>query len=329
MNPVVTVVIPTARRPHYLPRAIDSALAGMDPGEIEVIVIPNGPDQSWRQVLHPYRNNPSLHTVSILEGNANKARNKGLAEAHGEYIRFLDDDDFLIPNAAKRQYELIQSTGADVVSGDVKLVDEDGHCFDIWKQPLVNDFCTAMLGPRRVCLPVAHVYRRNIIEDAKWNPETRGRQDVEWVFDLCASRELHWEKLNEVVGAWQHHSGKRISSSNDFKIIRNKLTAPMLIKTYESLKNQSRINEIRRRAVATGLWGFVHGSFFIDPNYWCSIARKAHQVDAAAKPLQAIYHLPVFRHLNPLLIQWILMPKRWIKFHIKETLRKMQSRGRL
>ena len=324
MNPDVTVVIPTANRPHYLPRAVDSALAGMDPGDIEVIIIPNGPDQSWRQALHPYKNNPSVRTFTIVDGNANTARNKGLTEAKGQYIRFLDDDDFLFPESAKKQYELIQSSGADVVSGDVQLVGKDGRCFDIWKQPSLNDFCAAMLGPLRVCLPVAHVYRRSILGDAKWNPETLGRQDVEWVFDLCAARELRWKKLNEAVGAWQHHFGKRISSSQGFKIIRNKLTVPMLMRTYESLKKQGRINEIRQRATATGLWDFVHGAFYLDPKYWYSIARRARQIDATAKPIQAVYHLPVLRHLNPLLIQWILMPKRWIKFQIKESIRRMQ-----
>lgn len=41
MTPLISAVIPTANRPRYLPRAVDSALAGMNPGDVEVLVIPN------------------------------------------------------------------------------------------------------------------------------------------------------------------------------------------------------------------------------------------------------------------------------------------------
>ena len=96
MTPIISVVIPTSNRPHYLPRAVDSALTGMDAGDVEVVVIPNGPDQSWRKALLPFKKNPAVRVVRIPDSNANIARNAGLAAARGEYVRFLDDDDYLI-----------------------------------------------------------------------------------------------------------------------------------------------------------------------------------------------------------------------------------------
>jgi len=252
MNPIISVVIPTANRPHWLPRAVDSALAGMKPGEVEVIVVPNGPDDSWRETLRPYVDNRAVRVVFVRESNANIARNIGLAESKGKFVRFLDDDDYLIPEGAIKQYELIQTSGADLVSGSVQLVDVVGRCYDIWHQPDIEDFCVAVVGPWRVCLPVAHVYRRSILNNARWNPETAVRQDVEWLFDLCAAMELRWEKTDDVVGVWQHHWGQRVTSSNNFKKIRNKMTAPMLIRTRESLQKAGHLNELRQRAIAIG-----------------------------------------------------------------------------
>jgi glycosyltransferase involved in cell wall biosynthesis len=326
MSPKISIIIPTANRPKLLPRAIDSVLSGLDARDVEVIVVPNGPDESWHDALFPYCNNPSIRVISIKESNGNIARNAGLAEARGEFVRFLDDDDYLIPEGAIKQYELIQTSGVDVVSGSVQLVDVGGHCYDIWQQPDMEDFCVAVVGPWRVCLPVAHVYRRSILDHARWNPETSVRQDVEWLFDLCADREVRWKKTDDVVGVWQHHWGQRVTSSKNFKKIRNKMTVPMLIRTYENLKKEGRLNEPRQRAIAIGLWNFIHGAFFLEPGFWGQIARLAQQIDPAARPTQAFYNFPVVCHLTPLMIQWVMLPKRWTFHQIRQLFRRVQIR---
>jgi len=326
MNPIVSVIIPTANRPHCLPRAVDSALAGMKPGEVEVIVVPNGPDESWRDSLRSYEGNNAVQVVLVRESNGNIARNAGLTKSKGEFVRFLDDDDYLITEGAIKQYELIQMSGVDVVSGSVQLVDVGGHCYDIWHQPDMEDFCAAVVGPWRVCLPVAHVYRRSILDHARWNPETSVRQDVEWLFDLCAAMELRWIKTDEIVGVWQHHWGQRVTSSKNFNRIRNKKTVPMLIRTYESLQKAGRLNEVRQRAIAMGLWNFIHGAFFLEPGFWIQIVRLAQQIDPVARPTQTFYNFPFVSHLSPLMIQWIMLPKRWAFHHIRQLFKRIQIR---
>jgi glycosyltransferase involved in cell wall biosynthesis len=325
MNPLISTVIPTASRSIYLSRSIESALAGMGTIDVEVIVVPNGPDESWRQVLRPYQNNPAVRVVRVTEANANVARNAGLAEARGEFIRFLDDDDYLIPEGARKQYELIQGSGADVVSGSIRLLDAHGQSFELWQQPDVDDLCTAVLGPWRRCQPTAHVYRRSTLGNARWNPETPVRQDFEWLFDLCASTELRWEKTAEVVGVWQHHWQDRISSSVPFNDVR-KLTVQMLMRSYETLLSTGRLNDNRRRAVAQGLWGCVHAAFFLEPHYWNQVARTISKIDSTARPALEAYNFPVLRLIDPLLIQWMLLPKRWLSHHARKLLRKLRLR---
>ncbi len=291
----------------------------MQASEIEVIVIPNGPDESWKKALKPFQSNSSVRVIPIKEENGNIARNRGLEEARGQYIRFLDDDDYLLQEGAIKQYELIQSSNADVVSGSGNLIDAKGRCFDTWYQPDLNDFCEAVLGPWRVCLSMAHVYKHSIIKNARWNQKTSGRQDVEWLVNLCAEKELNWKKIDYSVGAWQHHWGLRISSSEHFKKIRNKICVPMLMRAFEKLKEENRLSEMRRRAVSLGLWDFVHGSFFLEPSYWSQIAATANKIDPSARPIQPIYNFSILRHLNPITIQWMMLPKRWL-FHKKKYL---------
>jgi glycosyltransferase involved in cell wall biosynthesis len=321
MKPLVSVIIPTARRPVYLSRSIESALAGMEEMSVEVIVVPNGPDESWREALRSYQNNPAVRVVRVAEANANVARNAGLAEAKGEFIRFLDDDDYLIPEGARKQYELIKTSEVDVVSGSIKLVDAHGRCFELWRQPEMDDLCTAVLGPWRKCASLAHVYKRSILGNARWNPETPVRQDFEWLFSLCASSELRWEKTDEIVGVWQHHWEDRISSAVPYNDVR-KLTVQMLMRSYETLLSMGRLNDNRRRAVAQGLWGCVHAAFFLEPSYWNQVARTIRKIDSTARPVLGAYNYPVLCLIDPLLIQWMLLPKRWLSHHIRRLLEK-------
>jgi len=325
MIPLVSVIIPTIGRPQYLPRAINSALSGMESKDIELIVIPNGPDDSWQEALQPYHNNQSVRVIPIVEANANIARNVGLDEARGEFVRFLDDDDYLIQIGVLKQYALIKSSNVDVVSGSVQLVDEKGRCFDTWYQPNMDDFCAAVLGPWRKCHPSAFVFKRKSLGNNRWNPDIAVRQDFDWLFNLCVSSELSWIKINDVVGIWQHHWGQQVSSSKNFNEIR-KLTVPMLILAYNKLLAYGRLNNLRQKAISQGLWSCVHTAFFLEPIYWHRIAYMAREIDSTIRPAQALYSYPVLKHLNPLTIIWLILPVKWLIYLYRQILKKLHIR---
>lgn len=322
-KPLVSVIIPTFNRPQFLPRAVNSALAGMDSKDVEVIVVPNGPDQSWRESLAPFKHNPSVRVIPISKANANIARNTGMASARGEFIRFLDDDDYLISEGVAKQYELIQTSGVDVVSGSVRLVDNEGNCFDIWKQPIFDDFCVAVLVHERICLPPSHLFRKSKIQGFNWNPVTKVRQDVDWLFEVTTSQELNWKRIDDAVGVWQQHWDQRISTSTKYNEIR-KLTVPMLTKAFTRLESRNQLSLQRKNAIAQGILGCVHSAFFLEPKYWRQVIRKAQDIDQRARPPQKIYSAYGLDHLDLLLLQWIFFPKRIITFYYRTLLKKIR-----
>src|SRR3546814_8013731 len=59
-KPLLSVIIPTYKRPQYLPRAINSAVQAAPDGDVEVIVVPNGPDDSWKNVAKKYQSEPRV-----------------------------------------------------------------------------------------------------------------------------------------------------------------------------------------------------------------------------------------------------------------------------
>jgi glycosyltransferase involved in cell wall biosynthesis len=96
----VSVVIPCYRQAHYLPTAVESALAQTHP-DVEVIVVDDGSDDDVAGVTVRYA--PRVRYVRRENGGLAAARNTGVAIATGDYLKFLDADDYLVPEQLEWQ----------------------------------------------------------------------------------------------------------------------------------------------------------------------------------------------------------------------------------
>lgn len=93
-SPVVTVVIPTYNARALVQRAIDSAL-GQTFNDLEVLIVDDDSgDETPAFVEHAYRGDPRVRVIRLdRNGGPARARNAGIAAAHGSWIALLDADD--------------------------------------------------------------------------------------------------------------------------------------------------------------------------------------------------------------------------------------------
>ena len=102
MNQLVSVVIPTRNRSQLVKRAVTTTLA-QTLKEIEILVVIDGLDFAATTELEKIKDS----RLKVIQLSANKggagARNIGIAEARGEWIAFLDDDDEWLPQKLERQ----------------------------------------------------------------------------------------------------------------------------------------------------------------------------------------------------------------------------------
>jgi glycosyltransferase involved in cell wall biosynthesis len=119
--PMVSVVIPTLRRPNLVRRAVDSVFAQTHPA-LEVIVVVDGPDEDTVAVLHGVDDPRLRFFVNPNSLTAAGARNFGVAQARGEWIAFLDDDDEWLPTKLERQLDLARSSGTVLVTALSKVI---------------------------------------------------------------------------------------------------------------------------------------------------------------------------------------------------------------
>ena len=122
----VSVVIPAYNVERYITKAIDSVLQDSDLA-IEIIVVDDGSvDRTAEVVEEARRRDPRVRLVRQSSNVGPSAcRNRGIGEATGKYVAFVDADDWCAPGRLDRLVEVARATGADVVSDNLHLIDEE------------------------------------------------------------------------------------------------------------------------------------------------------------------------------------------------------------
>lgn len=106
-NPLVSVIIPTYNRGWIIKEAVDSVLA-QDYRDFELIVVDDGSTDNTPEVLDAYRG--TIKVFRQENKGVSAARNRGIAEASGRFIAFLDSDDLWLPQKLSRQVEFFNTT---------------------------------------------------------------------------------------------------------------------------------------------------------------------------------------------------------------------------
>lgn len=136
-NPLVSIIIPTYKRPTMLPRAVNSVL-NQTYSNVEVIVVDdNNPDTEGRKqterIMADFEGNSRVKYIKHpCNKNGSAARNTGARASDAKYIGFLDDDDEYLPHKIESQVDILESRGEEwgVCYSRYRLHHEDGRIID-------------------------------------------------------------------------------------------------------------------------------------------------------------------------------------------------------
>ncbi|MGE8204570.1 glycosyltransferase family 2 protein [Heyndrickxia sp. NPDC080065] len=125
MDPKISVIVPVYKVEPYLHKCIDSILAQTF-SYFELILVDDGsPDRCGEICDHYAKSDPRVKVIHKENGGLSSARNAGLKMAKGQYIGFVDSDDYI----DKKMYEILYTSAklhsSDVVVCDVVKVDAD------------------------------------------------------------------------------------------------------------------------------------------------------------------------------------------------------------
>lgn len=201
---LVSVIIPVYNGQTYIKAAIQSVLNQTYPA-YEIIVIDDGSTDQTRQVLQAYGDKIKY----IYQGNQGVAvaRNRGIQEAQGELIAFLDQDDYFLPNKLALQVTAFtKKKHLGIVNSGWRNVNKKGELLaetTLWKDlPVLNLVGWILWKP---VFPGAMMFRRQWLEKAGgFDPNYQQSPDVDLVLRLVGMGcEADWVK--EVTVCYRQH----------------------------------------------------------------------------------------------------------------------------
>lgn len=127
-KPKLSVIVPLYQAVATVAETVRSALADEINGEIEVIVVDDGStDGGPRAVGEIVRRDGRVRMVHQKNGGLAAARNTGIMEARGAWLRFLDADDLAVDGSAARLIAHAERLGLHAACGAHELIDESGE----------------------------------------------------------------------------------------------------------------------------------------------------------------------------------------------------------
>ncbi len=113
-EPKISIIVPVYKVERYLRECLDSILAQTF-GDWECILVDDGSPDGCPQICDEYAaRDPRFRVIHRTNGGLSAARNSGLREARGEYIEFVDSDDWIAPQMFERLHQLITEYGTDM-----------------------------------------------------------------------------------------------------------------------------------------------------------------------------------------------------------------------
>lgn len=214
MKRLVSVIIPCYNAEKWIAEAIDSCLAQTYP-RVEVVVVDDGSTDRSMEIIAGYGDKVISRTGPNMGGN--HARNLGFGLSSGDYIQYLDADDYLLPEKLERQVALLEEHAADVVYGDwrYKYHQADGsEAFgDIHVSGPKADLLQAVLIDRWVA-PVALLFtRESVVQSGGWDESLRAAQDRDFLISVL----INGAKAVYSPGCYsiyRRHGSHTVSTSN-------------------------------------------------------------------------------------------------------------------
>lgn len=121
----VSVIVPVYNVEKYLEKCLDS-LVNQTLKDIEIIVVNDGSPDNSQNIIDRYsKKYQSIKAYTKLNGGLSDARNYGLTKATGEYIAFLDSDDYVTYDMYEKMYQKAKSGNFDMVVCDLNYVYDD------------------------------------------------------------------------------------------------------------------------------------------------------------------------------------------------------------
>ena len=196
MNSLITIIVPVYNVEKYLRKCIDSILC-QTYENLQIIFVDDGSTDGSATICDDYAAKDNrIEVIHKANGGLSSARNAGLDIARGDYISFVDSDDYVANDMIEIAYNAITDKNADLCIFGIKWIYENGNNYDkVLPSPISNETLTKNKAFDKLCssnyfyyvTAVNKLYKKSIFSSLRF-PVGRLHEDefaVHYIFNAC------------------------------------------------------------------------------------------------------------------------------------------------
>lgn len=249
---MISVIMLTYNRENLVSRAIESILC-QTCRNFEFIVVDNGSTDRSGQIAEEYAAKDSrIQVIHQERGNIGSGRNAGLDEAQGEYIAFIDDDDWAEPDFLEFLLDLAWKNSADVA-----ICGAADKAFDEKKIMTAEEALVDLMWRKKYNMAFpTKLFRRELIENLRF-PEDGTYDDIALMYRLLAeAKTVAYYGLPKYT--FYRHSGNNSAWTTDYSLL-----TPETLEEYLSAYRTRTVWLSERFPSHAPTWKYFEWSFMI------------------------------------------------------------------
>lgn len=300
----LSIIVPIYKVAQYLCKCVDSLLAQDIPApEYEIILVDDGSPDECPQICDSYATtHENIHVVHRENGGLSAARNSGIEVAHGEYIMFVDPDDFIEPGVLDGLLKQVNRDNLDVLRYRLQYINPQYEVYNPYKKDPFrgNDYSdvptdgVSFLNSRMntQCYAWQFILKRVLLDGCIFTPGIYF-EDTDWTPRmLCKAKRV--ASTNTIVYNYLMREGSisnAVNRSKQKKVLDDKIRLiATLRKQAEDLQKSGRYNRWYRDMISdtvVGIIGMLSVEFYAEKDVYLEHLKQLNIYPLASKSMKA------------------------------------------
>ncbi|MBW4652118.1 MAG: glycosyltransferase [Kaiparowitsia implicata GSE-PSE-MK54-09C] len=286
MSKLVSILIPCFNAERWLAEAIESCL-NQTYSNIEIIIIDDGSTDRSPEIIKQYSS--TIHRCRIISKftpnrGGNHARNLAFSLSHGDYIQYLDADDYILPEKIEKQVNFLEAVNADIVYGDWRRLYHQSDSSIVWGDPQISgeqsNLLERLLANDWWVAVAAFLYRRESVEKiGGWDENLTVAQDRDF-FLRCVLSEAQVVYQSGCDSIYRYYGNVTVSTRSHRQWLYGHITATA--KAEKALSRADKLTKSNRDAIARSYLDSARGMVQYDFHTYLSLVQKIATLDPSS-----------------------------------------------
>ncbi len=189
-KPLISIIVPVYNVEKYIRRCLDS-LINQTYKNLEIILVDDGSPDNSGAVCDEYAKLDSrIKVIHKENGGVSSARNVGLDNVSGEYVGFIDSDDYVALDMYEVLYNNLAANDADISMGIYALENDKGEFIPHYNIPVTQMFDKAQTVAQMLkqvkytCSLCDKIFSKKLIESTRFDEGISHNEDLVFVYQL-------------------------------------------------------------------------------------------------------------------------------------------------